>query len=234
VRRAERRALVFVTGVVIVGGVYVVVSATLSFFGWPLGKTAPQTVGVSDTVAIEGDIISGATFVLAIVAGILALAAYVVSVRAPRLAVRAWGWGKYTKRRKNHSLRHEEWLQLTLVPGSDAYASLAATESQIAATVVLHNSSRNPAKTPALRLRFDGVRGTIPVARPWEVVEHPDDRSEAYQWAAIDGAIHGGWSLTLPSLDMRKVTVKRSGASIKWELVAEDWSSKGVLPVRCS
>lgn len=224
-RIASRWGTVFFAVAVVAGAITAVVLATIWIFGWP--PTLNEPLNDDRRLALGADTVAGATLLIALVGGLVAIAAYRVSIRAPRLELLfEWGEGR----------GKEVTVELDEQHGSPPFYPLGPGYRY--ATLFLSNRTRNTARNAAIRLRFHGFRGELAEREPagakrWHVVNHSQG-GEALEWDGNgESSIHGTWQLVLPALDLRQLELLTSGAAIQWEIVAEQFAKSGKTLINC-
>jgi hypothetical protein len=225
VRRVLPTGTVILAIALIAASVAAVVFATIRLFSWP--PTLTELLNDDRRLVLAGDVVAGATLLIALVAGFVAIAAYLVSVRAPQLEL-YFQWGP--------SKAKDVSVELDRSHGAEPFYQVQPRYRY--PVLFLKNPTRNTARNAALRLRFYGFRGDLVEresrgARHWRTVEHPEG-GEALEWDG-DGqaSIHGTWQLALPALDLRQIELRTSGVEIAWEVVAEQFAESGLTTVRC-
>jgi hypothetical protein len=160
------------------------------------------------------------TYVLALVASLVAIAAYRLSVRTPRLSLELTFPGG----------RPGELVLVREDKEESGFFALYSipTVRKKELKLRLHNISAHPATTLSVRLTFTGLVGPEKV-RGWARVVSPDQASTAdfmwaLQWRAGDRSLEGGWFEDLPSIDLTNVRVSaRDEVKLVKDVIAEGY-----------
>ena len=181
---------------------------------------------LSDRLVEVGDIVAGATLILAIVAAIVALLAYAASTGLPELRIQV----------------DFPFSELNKPSFSGALQEIGAVQAenfkQLVCTIRVRNDSSYSAKNPAI------------VVRLHDMAFVPDgDRLEKHDWAVIqfvsthgvtvvqwDGganySIHGSSVRTLPDLFLNKLhTIPKPDPWLDIDILAEGYSRQIRIPV---
>ena len=229
--RGFLKAVLVLVAVGLTGGaIFLVGLATVNLFGLPVTyPSVNATDAVATKLSVEGDIVAGATFALAILAGIVAFAAYLVAIRAPKLTLEI-RWGPNEPVKKKLSVEVDSGSQTSDDP---AWFQLADRSREVRFTV--KNKTRNSARNPALRLRFVNVQAAAATTlggSEWESETHPVDGHPAYVWTK-NGSLYGTWQERLPIFSMVNAQLHEKGVLVKWELAAEGFARTGSVLVDC-
>jgi hypothetical protein len=175
----------------------------------------------SDRLAVIGNLLSLGTLLLALVAGIVALAAYSAATGLPNLKLRIMqpmGLGN----------------RMRFVPGADGSA-----QENTAVTVLVRNTSSYAARSPAISVFFEG--GMIEAdqmarSREWVQIGHPSSGAIiAFQWdGGPNYSIHGNSLRYLPELNLQGLHPLAPGAevTITISVFADGYSRPAIiLPV---
>ena len=146
--------------------------------------------GKSDRLAVIGNLLSLGTLLLALVAGIVALAAYSAATGLPNLKLRVVqpkGLGN----------------KITFVPGPAGSA-----QGNTAVTVIVRNTSSYAARSPAVSVFFEGgmiEANQLTQSREWVHIGHPSSGAIiALQWdGGPNYSIHGNSLRYLPELNLQ-------------------------------
>jgi hypothetical protein len=181
-----------------------------------------SSASTADKLEAAGDVLVGATLLLAAIAAVVALLAYAVSTGAPDLQVRVDFNFSYpnnpvfkANREESGRLNAEEFKQLT-------------------GNIQIRNKSSYSAKNPAviIRLRLmafvrKGHDGN------WPVIDFANMNGiTAVQW---DGgptySIHGNSTRRLPDLQLDKLRAYPASPALVIELLADGYRKEIILPV---
>ncbi len=189
-----------------------VIAGALSYLGWP---NSPP-----DRLATLGDSISVATLVLAIAAGVVALAAYLVAIRRPDLEASVTFGGNPPNNPDlalNRNIQAPEHL-VALIEGR-----------QLRATVELSNKSEYAARYPAVRLELFGFTKMANHDGWAEVPPTSNEATMALQWEEPgENLIHGKWHRQLPDLNFLGVfcDTRIARKFLRIALMADGWRKK--------
>jgi hypothetical protein len=177
------------------------------------------------------------TFALAVVAGVIAFAAYLVATQSPDLEVEI----RFPFSETSHPVLMRHPVQIR---AGDGYPFLANFR-QLEAQVVVHNKSPFAAHNPACRVELVGLAGLRNAGPQWDIVVDRDPAigdPVTVQWdGGADFIIHGNWERFI-SLDFRStvdlvagpgehridITLVADGFSRTWPIAVEvtdaaDW-----------
>jgi hypothetical protein len=174
-----------------------------------------------DRLGIESGVLTGAALILAVVGAIVALAAYLVSIRVPDLTAKI-SWGEQSA---------TDIVTFPLSKQSQAVAPLIelAPGKQLTGQIRLNNAGRYPARTPVVRLELQGVRhvDASKQGTGWAVMDKTADGDPLrIQWTGLDMTIHGGFGHNLPGLDLLGAAVDPKAKNvIAIDLAADGWRS---------
>ncbi|TMC52373.1 MAG: hypothetical protein E6J20_11940 [Chloroflexi bacterium] len=203
--------------------VIALVTVVLTGLGiWAWGLNWPQ----SDRLTLEAVLLTAGTFVLALVAAVVALAAYVAATQTPDLAptivfhVGQPNRPVFTVEAVppvGKAIKISEWLQTQ------------TTEVRI------ENRSRSSARNPALRIDLVGLSMTDFSAPGWEIVQRVRQRGvTAIQWdGGADYAIHGRWTRELPGFNLQDMYLvpEHLTCELRLTVVADGFNRVVRLPV---
>jgi hypothetical protein len=181
----------------------------------------------ADELAELALITAGATFLLAAIAGIIAIAAYHVSIQEPDLRIRI---------SSPDGPMNTVSLTATLHQDDPGRADLPHGEGKLPQRILIYvaNFGKASARSPAVSATFVGFEEVRPV-RPWV---HPDPRYlNTAQWdGGSDYAIHGGWRRQLPSLQIAggRVRVPAPDGGYAIDVVAEGFQRTERFPLQLS
>ncbi|MEU8936337.1 hypothetical protein AB0D30_41455 [Streptomyces sp. NPDC048409] len=180
--------------------------------GWQFGLHTDDRVGVATTV------LTGASWLLVAVAGIVALLAYRDASGRPDLGIEITF---------NFSFPNEPVFSAIESEEADQRRQVLPFK-QVTATVTLTNASLYAAKNPGVRIELEGLHG-IDEQTGWhsEWIHMIGIRS--IQWeGGTESIVHGKWSRRLPGLDFSGLTEMAVGdAALVVTLVAD-----GIAPIR--
>jgi hypothetical protein len=153
------------------------------------------TSGSTDRLAVIGNLLSLGTLLLALVAGIVALAAYSAATGRPELKMQ-------------FRLPMSGANQVRFVPDADGFANENTT-----ATIIVRNTSSYAARSPAVTVSFQG--GMIPDVQyglgstGWTRIGDDYTRATlAFQWdGGPNYAIHGNSVRYLPELNLQGLSL---------------------------
>jgi hypothetical protein len=176
------------------------------------------TSGADDRLAVIGNLLTLGTLLLALVAGIVALAAYSAATGLPKLTLR-------------FLLSDTYFNQVKFVKG------IVAPETNIVKMVV-ENTSKYSARTPAVIVEFENAfingsmyaqsEGWTPTLRFFE------GRLWGFQWdGGPNYSIHGNSSRFLPVLNLQGLTPgEREGPVLHIRLLADGYTRREIrLPI---
>jgi len=225
----RRRTFLIATGVAVI----VVVLATVLLTVIPLSSFKTT----SDRLTWAGDVLVGATLLLAAIAAIVALVAYAVSTGAPdiQLSVQV---GRFSPNNP----------AFEAVPDSgDTGLLMATADTRILGKVLLRNNSGYSARNPGVIVRLHGMafRSGNPTefAREWASMETGDLLDWPGGWSRYitvvqwDGgptySIHGHSTRRLPDLDFYALWHRPEDGqpSLTFEILAEGYRKVVTLPV---
>lgn len=215
-RRARRR-----WGIVLTAATLVTITAATVLATW-IAASLPWTMG--DRLVLVGDILAASTVLLALLGGLVAVAAYAAATARPHLEV------EVTFR---FSFPNEPVLQMA-PSGTGSVSRAIAPWRQCEATVQIHNRSSHSARNPAVRIDLIGMGG-IGGSTAWMPIHFASTvGATGVQWeGGADYPIHGNWTRELPTLDFAGVDVYSiATAGLSLELVADGFRSESLIPVR--
>jgi hypothetical protein len=181
-------------------------------------------VGTADKLAAVGDVLVGATLLLAAIAAVVALLAYAVSTGPPDLQIQVWF---------NFSDANNPVFQ---VDTREAATLWTRQFKQLTGTIRVRNNSSYSAKNPAVIIRLhDMVFLRENYDANWVMVDFASTNGiMAVQW---DGgptySIHGNSTRRLPDLQLDKLhTYPGSGSpALMIELLADGYRKNILIPV---
>jgi hypothetical protein len=182
----------------------------------------------SDRIALVGVALVGGTFVLAMLAAIVAVAAYQVSVRVPVLEVIV---------HLPYASPDKPFVSPVEFAASDVnFRGQLRNDVNVQGTIEIHNKSNVTARNVSLTLRFDGLRGWQRWAAQEEQWVATDDSpglgASNIQWdAGAAYAIHAGQSrhLRFNLGDMR--LWRDATPAFEIELFADGFHAKKKVPI---
>jgi hypothetical protein len=180
--------------------------------------------GTADKLAAVGDVLVGATLLLAGIAAVVALLAYAVSTGAPDLQIRVSFNFSYPNN-PAFKAREREFGDL-----------LAEQFKQLTGDIQIRNNSSYSAKNPAVIVRLRNMAfGREEHNANWVITNFANTNGIlAVQW---DGgpaySIHGNSTRRLPDLHLDKLHTYTSSGSpgLAIELLADGYRKEVVLPV---
>lgn len=214
-RRPQRRWRVAIATVALVAAAAATALAVL------LAAQLPWSL--AERLALVGDLLTASTVLLAVLAGLIALAAYAAGTASPDLDVEV---------RFRFSFSNEPVLQLE-APDESGSAAIAPYR-QCEAEVLVHNRASHSARNAAVLIRLIGMGG-ISGSPGWASLDFVNTvGATAVQWeGGADYAIHGNWTRVLPLLDFSGVRAYVSAQAALWiEVVADGFRSETRMPVQ--
>jgi len=180
----------------------------------------------ADRLAAAGDVLVGATLLLAIIAALVALLAYAVSTGPPDLQISVRGQG---------AAPNILSFRTDIQPGSYAEAQMLKgfLDAPVGRTgrgiILLRNQSRYSANNPAVIVRFHNMGLRLRFCeemRGWVVVDDDAILASALQW---DGgptySIHGHSTRRLPELDLKGLLIlgSKGQPALTFEMLADGY-----------
>lgn len=216
--RVQRRAALRLYGILLIGAV-----AVTGAWAWLIWQGSGST---ADHLAETGDLLTGGTLALALIAGFVALQAYAAATGLPDLEFQiTFGF----------SLPNRPVLRAT----SDEYGQfqIAAPFRQIYSTVTVRNMSGYSARNPAVIIRLRAMAFSPSLeSKGWVDIDFAQTQGvTAVQWDGGDYSIHGRSSRRLPGLDFTGLhTIPEWGEpAFVIELLAEGGYRREIeIPVR--
>jgi hypothetical protein len=216
----QRRVLLRFTGAA-VGGI-VMISAILIIIALSSSASSP------DRLAAAGDLLTGATFLLAVIAAIVALLAYAVSTGVPDIQVSV---------QFEYSIPNKPVFKAK--PDNNGWLTAEAFK-QTTGRIVLRNKSSYSAKNPAVIVRLLGMAyhpgaSNIAVNKEWTITNAINTVGiTEVQWdGGATYSIHGQSVRRLPVLDL--VNLQKTPAPdyplLVFEILAEGYRKEVALPV---
>lgn len=180
----------------------------------------------SDRLAVIANLLSAGTLLLALVAGIVALAAYSAATGLPDL--------KISVTVPLTGLKDAIPNVIRLQPLEHLHDRRVASEINIA-YIVISNASSYAARSPALIMRIRGgnIRQEIfSASEEWQIIETDlNGNITAVQWdGGANYMIHGKTYRQVPKLSLEglNATSTEAAAYISFQLVADGYSREGV------
>lgn len=208
--------IAFLVTAVIVTVVVLIGTATAALWGWASYSQPPEQL------AAVGDVFTEGTLILAAVAAVVALAAYLVSIQHPKLIYLI----TFPQCDSNRPL-------LPYVPpGPGANKCALQSPQGLIATVTIRNLKSFSARNPALKITFKGLMGVGSQPKGWRVVERgPTGAIHVIQWnGGADRSIH--WEQDLPSIDLAgSWFLADSPPQLLIEVAAEGWRTAEPMPI---
>jgi hypothetical protein len=202
------------------------------------GALSSSSHSYSDRLVAAGDIFAAGTLALALVAGIVAVMAYVAATGRPALMIQIdFGQMEFGDEQSNSAVLR-----------GDGHAAVVAFDTQ-AWQIRLRNYSSYSAKSPAVVIRFQGIwlrspEGPLGYGHHWYPLDNDDSlgvtRVTAVQWdAEPTESVHGYSVRRLPSVGFRRLLFNEEQSSsrsisplISFELLAEGYRRVVTLPVK--
>lgn len=195
---------------------------------------------LADRLVLIGDVVVGATLLLAALAAIVALAAYRVSIQAPDLeAELKFFWcpiNSVTLIRGQPDGAAKDFPLMSNRPSKTGHGSEFLRQLEL--SIRLRNRRPWSARNPALTLYFDGFlvpQNAFTVTGPggWDVYRRNKQNSvTALRWeGGADRSIHGKETRNLPTLNLEGMRWTSEHPSITIELFAEGFHRTSKLPV---
>lgn len=179
----------------------------------------------SDRLASVGDVLAGATLLLAVVAAGIAALAYAVSTGPPDIRLRVhFEWSSPNSPRFEAEAEDNGWLK-------------AKVFKQTWGRLSLRNDSSYPAKNPAVIVRLNGMAflpSDAPSNENWIHVNHVNTVGiTAIQWDGGPNPIHAHSERVVPSLDFTRLwhIPEWGKPSLSFEILADGYRRMVELPV---
>jgi len=228
VKRLGPAAILWIGWIALGGTLLALIVGIVLLSGWP-GVSTP------DAIALSGNFIAGATFVLAALAAVVALLAYRVTTQAPDLIPEIKFWFCPVNQVILVKAAPDGKAGIRLATERPSVGSIGTTTfPQLRAWVRIRNQRLWSARQPAVIVHFDGMvlTGEIYFSRgPWETsrTDSPG-KGIALRWEGM--AIHGEELRDLPVLALEDL--RGSGTehpTIVLEVFAEGFRKSFPFPV---
>jgi hypothetical protein len=176
----------------------------------------------ANQVAAVTAVFATGTFVLAVVAGVIALAAYIASIQPPDLDV-----ALEVPFAKPNEL---EFFADHANKGPVDYAKVLGPRELL---IRIHNRSRFSARNPAYRVELKGLAGMFPARGDnWSMLRYAASGAVLAQWdGGADLMIHGRWSRDV-HLSLHDTVDLETDHEVVIEVVAEGFNRSSRFPVR--
>jgi hypothetical protein len=236
VRFNLRGLAILLLTVVCLGSLFTVVGSYVWNWRYGLPVRNDTKMATINTVAVL------ATLIVAVLAGIVAIAAYAIASGQPDLdAVIRFEFSEPNSPR----------FYLARDPGEDPSHWPLESFKQLTGRVTLTNRSRYAARNPGIRIRFDGISGLGDIPG-WDtaVFTHMVGVTEIQWDGGADRMIHGEWSRNLPGINLfgaswlrhlgtptMTVTVVADGVSPRsrvYPIVLREWEDEPNVEVSLS
>lgn len=217
---------------VFLGGITVAVTGTMLATIVLTVLALTSTADLPDRLAAAGDVLVGATLVLAAIAAIVALLAYAVSTGEPDLRINVMFNPDLMG--NNPAFEIEETVDSSFYPVKEFVPTVA--------TVRARNDSAYSANNPAVIVRLESMFFRVESLRArdndWVPIEFGTRKTvTAVQW---DGgpaySVHGGSTRRLPDLPMDSLIIDRgkeaTDPALSIEILAEGYRRIVSMPVR--
>jgi|SRR5262252_4852936 len=202
-------------------------------FGAVLLLTLPVTVVLgawawtwsdkfADQLAAVTSVFATGTFVLAVVAGVIALAAYIASIQPPELDVELEV--RFAKPNQ------PEFFVDHANKGAADYAKVLGPQELV---IRIHNRSRFSARNPACRIELKGLAGMFSSRDEWSFLRFAlQGYAVLAQWdGGANYMIHGRWSRDI-RLSLHDTLDLETDHEVVIELVAEGFVGSWRFPIR--
>lgn len=185
----------------------------------------------TDVIASMAAILTTGAVLLAVIAAVVAIAAYTAAVQRPVLVLEF-------NFLNNTGPGIIEWTRQpdNIYVQGNPQSFVLEQNQQLIARLTIHNRSTVSARNPALRIEFLGFARTGPPPGPgWLPVNHTRaDAAYAAQWdGGADLSIHGSWSRPIPEIQLAGLYgIRNSPAyALAFFLVADGFVREWTVPV---
>jgi len=151
---------------------------------------------VGDRAVLIGDVIAGSTWLLALIAALIALQAYAAATGLPDLKIQVW----FNDSAKNHPI-----FRLSRLPDGTIEKRSPSGQTLL---ITLSNKSGYSARGPAVKICLHGMKCEFVADKSeWTAIESASDGGVwVIQWdSGSEYAIHGGFARQLPLVDLGRV-----------------------------